>query len=76
MTGVQTCALPISIKGAIEEALRCKREGKAETILFCLSGHGHFDMAAYQACFDGLLKDEAYDERELAQALSGLPAVA
>ena len=65
-----------AIKGAIEEALRCKREGKAETILFCLSGHGHFDMAAYQACFDGLLKDEAYDERELAQALSGLPAVA
>ena len=36
-----------AIKGAIEEALRCKREGKAETILFCLSGHGHFDMTAY-----------------------------
>jgi tryptophan synthase beta chain len=64
-----------AIKGAIEEALRCKREGKAETILFNLSGHGHFDMGAYQAYFTGQLKDEAYDEKELAQALSGLPAV-
>ncbi len=64
-----------AVKGAIEEALRCKREGKAETILFNLSGHGHFDMAAYQAYFAGQLKDESYDERELAQALSGLPAV-
>ena len=64
-----------AVKGAIEEALRCKREGKAETILFNLSGHGHFDMGAYQAYFAGQLKDEAYDEKELAQALSGLPAV-
>ena len=64
-----------AIKGAIEEALRCKREGKPETILFCLSGHGHFDMAAYQAYFAGQLKSDSYDERELAQALSGLPAV-
>ena len=44
-----------AIKGAVEEALRCKREGKAETILFCLSGHGHMDMSAYQAYFDGKL---------------------
>jgi tryptophan synthase beta chain len=65
-----------AVRGAIEEALRCKREGKAETILFNLSGHGHFDMSAYQAYFSGNLKDEHYDERELAQALSGLPAVA
>ncbi len=35
------------MRGAIEEALRCKREGKAETILFNLSGHGHFDMGSY-----------------------------
>ena len=64
-----------AVKGAIEEALRCKREGKAETILFNLSGHGHFDMGAYHAYFSGQLKDEQYDEKELAQALSGLPAV-
>ncbi|HAU57251.1 MAG TPA: TrpB-like pyridoxal-phosphate dependent enzyme, partial [Comamonadaceae bacterium] len=64
-----------AVKGAIEEALRCKREGKSETILFNLCGHGHFDMAAYQKYFAGELKEEAYDEKELAMALSGLPSV-
>ena len=65
-----------AIKGAIEEALRCKREGKAETILFCLSGHGHFDMASYQKFFAGELSDESYNESELQASLQGLPKVA
>jgi tryptophan synthase beta chain len=65
-----------AVKGAIEEALRCKREGKSETILFNLCGHGHFDMAAYQDYASGKLKDVSYDEGELAMALSGLPAIA
>ena len=64
-----------AVKGAIEEALRCKREGRSETILFGLCGHGHFDMASYQKYFAGELKDEAYDEQELAMALAGLPSV-
>ncbi len=64
-----------AVKGAIEEALRCKREGKSEVILFNLCGHGHFDMAAYSSYFAGSLKDENYDENELAMALSGLPSV-
>ena len=64
-----------AVRGAIEEAMRCKREGKSETILFNLCGHGHFDMASYQKYFAGELKDEAYDEKELAMALSGLPSV-
>ena len=64
-----------AVKGAIEEAMRCKREGKTETILFNLCGHGHFDMAAYQRYFAGDLKDECYDESELAMALAGLPTV-
>ena len=64
-----------AVKGAIEEALRCKREGKAETILFNLCGHGHFDMAAYQSYFAGQLTDQSYSEEELAMALSGLPSV-
>lgn len=64
-----------AIKGVIEEALRCKREGKSEVILFNLCGHGHFDMAAYSAYFAGTLKDDKYDEKELAMALSGLPSV-
>ena len=65
-----------AVKAAIEEALRCKREGKAETILFNLSGHGHFDMAAYTDYAAGKLNDVTYDEKELAMALAGLPAVA
>ena len=64
-----------AVKGAIEEALRCKREGRSETILFNLCGHGHFDMTAYQKYFAGELTDETYDEKELAMALAGLPSV-
>ncbi len=64
-----------AVKGAIEEALRCKREGRAETILFNLCGHGHFDMAAYMAYNAGTLTDQSYSEEELAMALAGLPSV-
>ena len=64
-----------AIKGAIVEALRCKAEGKSETILFNLCGHGHFDMTSYQKYFAGELTDEHYDESELAMALAGLPSV-
>ena len=64
-----------AVKGAIEEAMRCKREGKSETILFNLCDHGHFDMTAYQKYFAGELKDESYSEEELAMALAGLPSV-
>ena len=64
-----------AVKGAIEEALRCKREGKAETILFNLCGHGHFDMQAYMDFSAGKLTDQKYSEEELAMALSGLPSV-
>ena len=64
-----------AVKGAIDEALRCKAEGRAETILFNLCGHGHFDMSAYSAYFAGKLVDQEYDESELAMALAGLPSV-
>lgn len=64
-----------AVKGAIVEALRCKAEGKSEVILFNLCGHGHFDMAAYTNYLSGQLVDQAYDENELAMALSGLPSV-
>ncbi len=64
-----------AVKAAIDEALRCKREGRSETILVNLSGHGHFDMAAYMAYSAGSLTDQSYDEKELAMALAGLPSV-
>ena len=64
-----------AVKGAIVEALKCKAEGKSRTILFNLSGHGHFDMQAYLDYFGGKLQDIKYDEAELAKALAGLPSV-
>ena len=65
-----------AVRGAIDEALRCKREGKRQTILFNLCGHGHFDMQAYIDYFAGKLEDSAYDEKELAAAMADLPKVA
>ena len=64
-----------AVRGAIDEALKCKQEGKSRTILFNLCGHGHFDMQAYIDYFGGSLKDIEYDEAELAMALAGLPSV-
>jgi tryptophan synthase beta chain len=64
-----------AVKGAIDEALRCKEEGISRAILFNLCGHGHFDMQAYMDYFADKLTDQSYDEAELAMALSGLPSV-
>ena len=63
-----------AVKAALDEALRCKEEGKSATILFNLSGHGNYDMQAYTDFFSGKLYDQEYDEGELAMALSGLPS--
>jgi tryptophan synthase beta chain len=64
-----------AVKGAIDEALKCKEEGVGRTILFNLCGHGHFDMQAYTDYFADKLVDQDYDPQELAMALAGLPAV-
>jgi tryptophan synthase beta chain len=64
-----------AVKSAIDEAVRCREEGLSKAILFNLSGHGHFDMQAYQDYFDGKLSDQSYEEGELAMALAGLPLV-
>ncbi|MEI7770980.1 MAG: TrpB-like pyridoxal phosphate-dependent enzyme [Chloroflexales bacterium] len=64
-----------AVAGAIREALRCKEEGKSETILFNLSGHGHFDMQAYMDYQAGVLHDFEYSDEEVAMALAGLPSV-
>ena len=65
-----------AVKGAIEEALKCKVDGQARTILFNLSGHGHFDMQSYTDYFAGKLEDFDYDEDALTQSLAALPQVA
>lgn len=65
-----------AVRGAIDEALEAKRDGKARVILFNLCGHGHFDMQAYMDYREGKLTDQSYSESELAMALAGLPSVA
>ena len=64
-----------AVKGAIDEAVKCREDGTSKAILFNLCGHGHFDMTAYQDFFAGKLEDRDYDEGELAMALAGLPSV-
>ena len=60
------------IAQVIREALKAKIEGKQKTILFNLSGHGYFDMSAYQDYFNGELKDHEFTDKELYSALREL----
>ncbi|MBC7334980.1 MAG: pyridoxal-phosphate dependent enzyme, partial [Clostridia bacterium] len=62
-----------AIKVAIDEALACRESGEKKVILFGLSGHGHFDLSAYDAYLAGRLEDVAYSEEELARSLATLP---
>lgn len=64
-----------AVRGAIDEAIRCREEGVSRAILFNLCGHGHFDMQAYMDYFANKLVDQDYDPGELAMALSGLPSM-
>src|ERR1700757_5365821 len=64
-----------AVRGAMDEALRCKAEGASRTILFNLCGHGHFDMQAYIDFQAGKLRNFEYPEEEIAMALAGLPSV-
>ena len=61
------------IRACIDEALRCKQTGEAKTLFFNLSGHGHFDMAAYNSYFAGELQDYDYPASAVAAALARLP---
>ena len=64
-----------AIRAAIDEALRCKAEGKAETILFGLTGTGYFDMVAYQKYNDGSMCDYLPTDADLEASFAKLPAV-
>lgn len=65
-----------AIRAAIDEALRCRESGEAKTIFFNLSGHGHFDMSAYDRYLSGKLEDYEYPEADITAALERLPKVA
>jgi len=64
-----------AIRVTIDEALKCKESGEAKTILLAHSGHGHVDMAAYEAYLSGKLSDYSYPEDMVKAALDHLPVV-
>jgi len=64
-----------AIRAAMDEALKCRESGESKTILIGHSGHGHFDMAAYDAYLSGKLQDYAYPADKVKEALTHLPKV-
>ena len=64
-----------AIRVAIDEALRCKKEGKSETIVFGLTGTGYFDMVGYGKFNDGQMGDYIPTDADLAAGLATLPTV-
>ena len=64
-----------AVRAGIDEALACKESGESRVILIALSGHGHFDMGAYDRYFAGELEDYAYSEDKVREALEHLPKV-
>jgi tryptophan synthase beta chain len=64
-----------AIRVTIDEALKCKQSGQSKTILLNHSGHGHFDLSAYDQYLSKKLQDYAYPEEEVKKALKDLPQV-
>jgi len=65
-----------AIAATLREARRCTETGEPKTLLFNLSGHGHFDMTSYDRYFRGELEDYAYPEEAIKESLQHLPKVA
>ena len=64
-----------AIRGAIDEALKCKETGETKTILFGLTGTGYFDMTAYAAYNEGRMSDSVPTDEELQPSIDALPTI-
>jgi len=64
-----------AVRVAIDEALRAKESGEKKVIAFNLSGHGHFDMSAYEQFHQGKLQDHEYPTALVEEAMAHLPQV-
>jgi len=64
-----------AIRATIDEALDAKKKGEKRVILFNLSGHGNFDMAAYESYLSGKLEDYDYPEEAVKEAMAKLPEI-
>jgi tryptophan synthase beta chain len=72
ITGPEPCH---DLRVAIDEAIKCREAGQSKTILIAHSGHGHFDLAAYDEYLSGRMQDYAYPEEKVKEALKHLPEV-
>lgn len=64
-----------AVHGAIQEALRAEKEGKSPVILFCLSGHGMYDLSSYAEFLDGRMESVVVDQDIIQSSLQHLPRV-
>jgi len=63
------------VKAAVDEAKKCKETGEKKCIVIAFSGHGHFDLAAYDAYLTKKLEDYAYPEQKIKEALALVPVI-
>jgi predicted alternative tryptophan synthase beta-subunit len=64
-----------AVRGAVDEALTARTEGRRKTIVFNLCGHGFLDLSAYEAYLAGKLQDYDYPAQQVEEALRHLPRV-
>jgi tryptophan synthase beta chain len=64
-----------AVKAVIDEALKCRKTGVGKTILFNCSGHGNFDMSAYDAYYSGQMVDFEYPDALIKESLERLPKI-
>ena len=64
-----------AIKGAIDEAIKCRESGEAKTILFGLTGTGYFDMTAYESYLNGSMSDYIPTDADLQKGFDSLPDI-
>ena len=65
-----------ALAAAVAEALACKETGEEKVILTALCGHGHLDLAAYDAYLSGQMVDEEVTDARFEAGLSTIPVVA
>jgi tryptophan synthase beta chain len=65
-----------AIRAAIDEAIKCREQKEEKVIVFNFSGHGHFDLAAYDAFLSNKLENYEHPEEKIQEALKDLPKVA
>ena len=62
-----------AIKAGIDEAIKCRESKEEKTIVINLSGHGHFDLSAYESFLTGKMTDVEFDPKDMEKCLKELP---